>query len=100
MDKMNEGLKAYQEKVASGEIDRTAPEYNWIIQAQRKPESLRRAIKAMCFHCVGGTKDSMPDPGWKKLIDTCTAPDCPLFSHRPRLISGSDSENVEGTDEI
>jgi hypothetical protein len=100
MDKLQEGLKAYQEKIASGEIERTEASYNWIVQAERKPTSKHKAIKAMCFHCMGGTKDSMPDPGWKKMIDTCTAPDCPLFSHRPRLNSETIATDAINSDEI
>jgi len=32
---------------------------------------------------MGGTEEEMPDPGWKDLIRTCTAPGCPLYRHRP-----------------
>lgn len=95
MDRLQEGLKAYQEKVANGEIERAETTHNWIVRAKRNPTSLKTAIGAMCFHCMGGTEDSLPDAGWKTLIRTCTAPDCPLYDHRPYKISEDDGEEAE-----
>lgn len=63
------------------------PEYNWIKKSQENPLSKHMAIKAMCFHCFGGTADSMPDEGWRNSISNCTATDCPLFAVRPRKSS-------------
>lgn len=57
-------------------------ENNLIIKAERHPTSKQKAIAAFCFHCMGGTKDEMPDPGWKEAIRNCTSPDCPLYPHR------------------
>jgi hypothetical protein len=58
-------------------------EYNWIKKSQENPRSKSLAIKAMCFHCYGGTKESMPDTGWRQSISTCSAPECPLYAFRP-----------------
>ncbi len=58
-------------------------EHNLIVKANRSPRSKQLAINAFCFHCMGGTLKEMPDYGVKELIRTCTAPDCPLFIHRP-----------------
>ena len=74
--------------------------HNWIVKARRKPASLKTAINAMCFHCVGGTEDELPDPGWKVTISTCTAPDCPLYPHRPYQKDTSDSEDEAESSEI
>lgn len=82
-NKLQEGLRQYQEKVASGEIERTETTHNWIVRAKRNPSSLKTAIGAKCFECYGGSEELLPDPGWKRKIATCTAPDCPLYPHRP-----------------
>ena len=58
-------------------------EHNLIKKHLSNPSSKKIAIDAFCFHCMGGTKDELPDPGWKDLIKTCTAPTCPLYLHRP-----------------
>lgn len=47
--------------------------------AQAKPTSLKLAIKAFCWQCVG----SGGDPGAKFRVRDCTAPSCSLFPHRP-----------------
>lgn len=58
-------------------------ESNLIRKAKLHPKSLKKAIAANCFHCYGGTESEMPDPGWRNMIRTCTAPYCPLYPHRP-----------------
>jgi hypothetical protein len=58
-------------------------EYNLMKKSKDNPNSLRAVIKAMCFNCMGGTIDEMPDPGWQHSIRTCTAPNCPSFPQRP-----------------
>jgi len=58
-------------------------EHNWMVKAKRSPRSKQLAIYAFCFHCIGGTLESMPDFGHKDDIRHCTAPDCPLYLHRP-----------------
>lgn len=51
-----------------------------ISKSLKNPRSLRFAINAMCYQCMGGPN---PDPGWKNLVRTCTAPSCALHPHRP-----------------
>lgn len=58
-------------------------ETNLIRKAKTKPTSKKLAIFAMCFNCIGGTEEEMPDGGWRKEITNCTANDCPLWTHRP-----------------
>lgn len=77
------GLQRYKENLAQGLVTKTPLEYNLIRKLEKDPKSWRKAIDAMCFHCVGGTRDHMPDPGWRQLISTCTSKDCPLLAFRP-----------------
>jgi len=67
-------LQEYREKVASGEIEvvRLSP----IEKAKNNPKSLRLAIDAMCYSCMGKT-------GSTSDIRECTAKDCPLYPVRP-----------------
>jgi hypothetical protein len=58
-------------------------EHNLVRKANADPRSKVKAIRAMCFQCFGGTKEEMPDAGWKDEIRNCTAPDCALYRHRP-----------------
>ena len=55
--------------------------YNPIIQYERK-RTRQRAIKAMCAHCMGCTRDHI-EPGFRECIRNCTAPHCPLYFYRP-----------------
>jgi hypothetical protein len=52
---------------------------NPVEQSQANPTSLKRAVKAFCWTCVGGDGD----PGAKFRVRDCTAPKCPLYPHRP-----------------
>ncbi len=62
---------------------RRSPDHNLVRRASRNPVSRKAAIEAMCFQCMGGTAESLPDPGWKNDIRHCTARDCALWPHRP-----------------
>jgi hypothetical protein len=76
-------------------------ENNLVVKAKNKPSSLRAAISAMCFQCFGGTETEMPDPGWRKYIGTCTAPDCALWPHRPyKTDSDQREEDAEAVSKI
>jgi len=50
-----------------------------IERARRKPTSLRAAITAKCWDCIGGYADKHP----RQRIADCTASKCPLHPHRP-----------------
>ena len=80
-DRLASARQAAVDKRAAGIA--TKVENNLLVKTQAEPKSLRKAINAMCFQCVGGTVDSLPDPGWRQMIGTCTAPDCALYKIRP-----------------
>lgn len=61
------------------------PRLDPLRKAERRPSSLRLAISAKCFDCVGRGVD----PGWRWLIGNCDAP-CPLVPVRPyRHLAGT-----------
>ena len=66
-------LKEYRDKVASGEIE--VVRLNPIQKAKENPTSLRLAIDAMCWDCMGRTNSSDD-------IRNCSAKNCPLYPVR------------------
>lgn len=54
---------------------------NPILKYAQKP-TRAYAIKAMCAHCVGCTKDQT-EPGFRSHIKECSSKDCPLYPFRP-----------------
>ncbi len=56
-----------------------APRLDPIEKAKRNPKSLRAAITAKCWDCIGADAD--PNPKWR--IGNCEITDCPLFHARP-----------------
>ena len=66
-------LQDYQEKVASGEVERSKS-LNPTEKALKNPTSLRFAINAKCFDCVCGQKLE---------IKHCEMTDCSLWPVRP-----------------
>jgi len=71
-------LQEYNEKVKSGEIERTAPKtplQKW----EEDKMSLRKSVNAMCYACMGG---DMGD-NVKKEIKECSSKDCALWLVRP-----------------
>lgn len=48
-------------------------------RSRRKPNSLRAAVTAKCWECMGGGED----PGTRRLITECASSSCPLHSVRP-----------------
>lgn len=73
-----DALKEYQEKVKSGEIERT-PQKTPLGKWQEDKKSLRKSCNAMCYQCMGG---DMGD-NVKKEIKDCSSPACALFEVRP-----------------
>lgn len=67
------GLAEYREKVASGEIE--VVRLNPIERSNANPTSLRLAINALCWDCMGRTNRTDD-------IRNCTAKDCPLYKVR------------------
>lgn len=62
-------------KRESGELKVLNP----IEKAADNPKSLRLAVNAFCWDCVGGDAD----PGPKQRVRDCAVQGCPLWSHRP-----------------
>lgn len=60
---------------ASGELRVLSP----IDRAKADPLSLRKAITAFCYRCMGGDGE----PGVRESVRNCTAPNCPLYKVRP-----------------
>ena len=52
---------------------------NPLEKAALRPDSLRLAINAKCYDCIG--QDS--DTDWRGSIRNCVCDDCPLFTVRP-----------------
>ncbi len=67
---------ARQKIIDNGEkIERLNP----IQKSIKNPKSLRLAINAKCYECVGGEDGE----NQVKYIRECTSPKCPLFNIRP-----------------
>lgn len=50
--------------------------------AKQNPLSLRAAVNAKCYECVGGTLEQ-PSKNWRNEIRNCTSKLCPLVPVRP-----------------
>jgi len=61
---------------------RRNPINNPVVRNVGNKTSLRRAVDAMCAHCMGCTADRI-EPGFREEIRNCTAPTCPLWHFRP-----------------
>lgn len=65
-----------QERIASGiPVIRLNP----LEKLKNNPLSLRCAINAKCYDCIG--QDA--DPDWRGNIRNCVCTDCPLYAVRP-----------------
>jgi len=73
--RMEQGLSAYRTPIE---------------RAKDKPDSLRCAITAKCYECVGMDGDS----NFRETIRTCTSVNCPLYSVRPYQRKPSCLDNV------
>ena len=74
------GLQEFRQKVAAGEIE--VVQLNPIEKLKENPTSLRLAINAMCYSCMGGTATSKSN-NTRGDIRGCTAIDCALYNVRP-----------------
>lgn len=66
--------RALQDKFAAGLTKK-----NPIERLNEKPTSMRRAINAKCYDCVGGDGDQ----GWRQRVRKCFDNKCPLYNFRP-----------------
>jgi hypothetical protein len=71
--KSKTALKAYTEKVRSGQVEKPKT-LDPIQKAKQNPKSLRAAINAMCFDCTCGNRAE---------VGRCTVKNCPLYQVRP-----------------
>lgn len=83
------------EKRAAGEVVRKDP----IEKARENPKSLRLAINAKCYDCIGAGADPSP----RKEIGQCPCQDCPLWPVRPfqkywEISNNGDFDGVDLTD--
>jgi hypothetical protein len=60
----------------------TTIENNAVVKNLSNTNSLRQAVNAMCFYCMGCTADRY-EPGTRDEIRRCTATSCPLYRFRP-----------------
>lgn len=70
-------LQEYKEKVKNGEIEATVS-LNPLQKAEQNPTSLRFAVNAMCYQCMGAVGNES-----KQDIRNCTSTKCPLHKLRP-----------------
>ena len=71
-------LQEYNEKVKSGEIERPKPK-NLLEKWKDNKTSLRKAVSAQCFMCMGGTDGD----NVMKEIRECSSYSCTLREVRP-----------------
>ena len=79
--------KAHAALAERREAGLVAPRLDPIAKARANPKSLRLAVTAKCFECMGGGEDT----GTRKLIRACTSGSCPLHPLRP--YQAKDKEN-------
>lgn len=77
-DKRTAALKEYQEKVKSGEIERTVPK-NPLEKWEEDKKSLRKSVSAQCFNCMGGVDGDNVIGEIRK----CSSKVCTLWHVRP-----------------
>ena len=53
----------------------------------RELKRTRKAIDAMCKHCIYDSADKVDGRTvpWRKQVENCTSPKCPLYAERPTL---------------
>lgn len=73
--KLEEGRQRFLQLRKEGKV--TVEYLNPIEKANKHPTSLKKAVAAMCYDCMGRETSYRAD------IRTCAALECPLFGHRP-----------------
>lgn len=70
---------------------------NPVEQAEANPKSVKAAVKAFCWTCVGADAD----PGAKFRVRDCTVTRCSLHPHRPwQNVKGGHSQVVGENGEV
>lgn len=72
-------LEALRKKRAAGLVGYSSP----LEMLKKHPSSIKRAVNAKCFVCIGGSHEEAPPKGWRQLIAFCGKSDCPLYFVRP-----------------
>lgn len=72
---LEKARQARAKKQAQGKLQILDP----IEKAKTKPTSLRLAINAKCWDCIGAGSDPHP----RREIGNCVMTDCPLYPVRP-----------------
>lgn len=71
----------------------TPTHLNPLEAAAAKPNSLKLAIRAHCYQCVGEDND----PGYKARVRDCSVAKCALWTHRPwQAHAGARHQTEEG----
>ena len=55
------------------------------------PKTRRLAIHSFCHECI---YDPGVSGGWRRQVEECTAPKCPLFGFRPMTIAAERARNA------
>ncbi|MEX3984034.1 hypothetical protein AB4Y45_34155 [Paraburkholderia sp. EG287A] len=70
---------------------------NPVEQAQANPKSVKAAVKAFCWECVGADAD----PGAKFRVRDCTVTRCALHPHRPwQNVKGGHTQETGADGEV
>jgi len=81
---LDKALAKKKELKSLGKLVRLSP-YQ---KAQNNPKSLRKAVTAFCYECMGGDGEQ----GARGHVRNCTAYKCPLYKVRPWQESEQDAE--------
>ena len=88
--------KAHAALAARREAGDLRPRLDPIAKARANPRSLRLAVTAKCFECMGGGEDT----GTRKLIRACTSgATCPLHPVRPYQAKPADNDHEDQSDD-
>lgn len=92
-DKLNPLQKARQKQQAMRDAGIAVVVLTPLEKHFRAPTSLRLAINAKCYDCVGQDGDA----NWRRQVGTCVVVKCPLHSLRPfQPKAGTDEEDTSG----
>lgn len=93
MSRALEAARAAQQRLR--DAGQTPERLDPMERARRTPASLRLALNAKCFDCVGGT---CADHGHVRAIRECPSGRCPLHGLRPYRAQGGLAAGVNADD--
>lgn len=59
--------------------------------AMMKPKTRRLAIHSFCHECL---YDPAVSGGWRRQVEECTSPNCPIYNFRPMTIAAERARNA------